>query len=713
MNFCLRIILTLLTLMPALASVAKSVPFCITDGEKDLGRMLNLREKTRLVVGAGYGPLLSGFNIPFCRGIVAGAAGQTNGNPRMGIRPLVLSDGPAGLRLKTTPGSSSPTAFPIGSLLACSWDTAYVRQVGEAMGYEARQHGVDVLLAPGMNLMRNPLCGRNFEYFSEDPLLTGWMATGMVRGIQGQGVGACVKHFVANNQETNRKHNDSRVDANTLRELYLKPFEIVVREAQPWTLMSSYNKVNGELAQQSHALLTEVLRQEWGYEGVVMTDWTGKRNTVAQLQAGNDLIMPGLKRQRWQLKRAVRRGKLCECELDESVQRILELEEKCNAKPAVCFPELQALPGHAALGMVLLENRDETLPLALSGRCVALFGATSYEMIVGGTGSGHVAAQNVVDLPSALLREGALLDESLSALYVKYIRRKGNRYPSTFYLNHFLGKGGLKEMPLSREEVERAMLAADLAILTIGRQAGEGKDRGMEGDFLLTDTERRLMHDVADVSHALGKRLIVVLNVGGVIETASWKDLPDAVLLAWSPGQDGGTAMVDILTGRYNPSACLSMTWPIRYEDLPSAANFPVSGREGKRDDAGLRQDWDYTTYAEGMEVGYRYFHDRDVPVSYPFGYGLSYTRFQKSAPLVRYDAEGNLLADVEVTNVGERAGSTVVQLYGKREGMPTELLTFAKTSILMPGETRRLTLRLPAWLVPRGLSVSGFSCHL
>lgn len=700
---------------------------------------LTTREKVRLVVGRGYGPLLSGFDIPFCHGTVPGAAGETATLKKHDIRPIVMSDGPAGLRLKDNSQltiNNSPSAFPIGSLLACSWDTALVARVGSAMGREARSHDVDIILAPGMNLMRNPLCGRNFEYYSEDPLLTGWIASAMVRGIQSQGVGACAKHFTANNQETNRKHSDSKVPLQPLRELYLKPFEIVVRESDPWTVMSSYNLLNGELTQQSHSLLTEVLREEWGYQGVVMTDWTGKRKSVLQIQAGNDLLMPGLGRQRREIRRAIRRGKLCECEVDAAAGRVLELLEKCEQGQLAGNADLQKPAGTpespgttsdahtlslremAAAGMVLLENRDQTLPLSLSCQRIALFGASSYEMIVGGTGSGHVIPSHVTDLPQALQAEGATLHPDLADHYRSYIRRKhGNRYPSTFYLNRFLGRGGLKEPSLPRNIIEEVEGQSDVAFITLGRQAGEGRDRRLKDDFLLTEAERQLLQDVTEIFHGKGKRVVVILNVGGVIETASWKHLPDAILLAWSPGQEGGAAMADILSGRINPSGCLSMTWPVHYEDHPSAANFPLHKDDRKLLDlqraahhVPVRSDAKHVThYEEGMDVGYRYFLDHDVPVSYPFGYGLSYTTFTKSAPLVHYDEEGNLLADVEVTNAGGRAGRTVVQLYGRREGLPTELLTFTKTAIITPGETRRLTLRLPAWLVPEGLISSEF----
>ena len=671
-----------------------------TEEIDELIQKLTLREKVRLVVGSGYGSLLSGFNIPFCKGIVPGAAGEVNGIKRLSVSPMVFSDGPAGLRLK----GNCPTAYPIGSLLACTWDTALVRQVGQAMGREARDHGVNVILTPGMNLMRNPLCGRNFEYYSEDPLLTGRIASAMIRGIQEEGVGACAKHFAANNQETNRKHNDSQVDEQTLRRLYLKAFEIVVREAQPWTIMSSYNKLNGELTQESRRLLTDILREEWGYDGLVMTDWTGKRNTTDQLHAGNDLIMPGLKRQRWQLRRAVRKGKLTVEELDHAVRRVLELSQKTSVATAQrenpvanSSSSISLSRNLAAEGMVLLENKGHTLPIPLSGKHIALFGASSYEMIIGGTGSGHVSVpqDSITDLPKALCQEGAIVDQQLASQYLIYNKKKKSRYPSTFYLSRFLGKSGLKEMAVKKELIIESAQQNDLAIITLGRQAGEGKDRKLEDDFLLSKTEQALLRDVTESFHQQGKPVIVILNVGGVIETASWKHLPDAILLAWSPGQYGGQAITDILSGEVCPSGRLSMTWPVRYEDHPSSCHFPVGGKASGKDAQGLRPNYDYTVYAEGMKVGYRYFTDHPEQVSYPFGYGLSYTSFDVRKGEFQTDANGSRHCMVTVTNTGSCPGKTIVQLYEQSPSLVTELVSFAKTPLLQPGEYVTLDMQL------------------
>ena len=334
---------------------------------------LTLKEKASLVVGAGYRSMLAGIlgsKVP-----VPGAAGMTRPIPRLGIPAIVLSDGPAGVRIeprrKGSDASFYCTGFPIGSLLASTWNTELVERVGEAIGNEALEYGVDVMLAPGMNLQRNPLCGRNFEYFSEDPYLSGKTAAAYTRGIQSQGVGACLKHYAANNQETNRFWNDSRVPEDVLRELYLRNFEIAVKESAPWTVMASYNRLNGVHTQQHGWLLTDVLRWEWGFHGLVMTDWTGRRDTAAQIEAGCDLMEPGKHSQIRELVRKVKKGELPEAALDTCVRRVLELIVKTPTfkgyRPSL-QPDLEA---HASVardaaeeGIVLLENREGALPLA-------------------------------------------------------------------------------------------------------------------------------------------------------------------------------------------------------------------------------------------------------------------------------------------------------------------------------------------------------------
>lgn len=656
---------------------------------------LTLKEKASLVVGAGYRSMLAGIlgsKVP-----VPGAAGMTRPIPRLGIPAIVLSDGPAGVRIephrKGSDASFYCTGFPIGSLLASTWNTELVERVGESIGNEALEYGVDVMLAPGMNLQRNPLCGRNFEYFSEDPYLSGKTAAAYTRGIQSQGVGACLKHYAANNQETNRFWNDSRVPEDVLRKLYLRNFEIAVKESTPWTIMASYNRLNGVHTQQDSWLLTDVLREEWGFQGIVMTDWTGRRDTAAQIEAGCDLMEPGKHSQIRELVRKVKKGELPEAALDTCVRRVLELIVKTPTfkgyRPSL-QPDLEA---HATVareaaeeGIVLLENREGALPLA-HGTSVALFGVGSYETLAGGTGSGHVHRPYVVSLDEGLRKEGFTVEESLAGTYTQYI---GKNRPRGSSLSRMLGGPATPEMTIGREAIEAASEGADIAILTLSRQAGEGGDRHLEGDFLLTEGERQMLAAITEAFHQKGKKVVVILNIGGVIETASWKHLPDAVVLAWQPGQEGGSALGRILSGTVNPSGRLPVTFPVDYFDLPSSRNFPhdFHGKDsflsGKEKDADVR-NVGFTEYAEGLDVGYRYFQKEGTPeVSYPFGYGLSYTSFQESVPVFSDGA-----VTVTVTNTGAVPGKTVVQVYHPF------LCAYGKTRLLQPGESQTLTCQL------------------
>ena len=667
------------------------------DNIEEILSELTLKEKASLVVGAGYRSMLAGFlgtKIP-----VPGAAGMTRPVPRLGIPAIVLSDGPAGVRIEPKRKGSKDTffctGFPVGSLLASTWNTEMVERVGEAIGNEALEYGIDVMLAPGMNIHRNPLCGRNFEYFSEDPLLSGKTAAAYVRGVQSQGVGTSAKHFAANNQETHRFWNDSRVSEDVLRDIYLKNFEIVVREAQPWTIMASYNRLNGIHTQEDRWLLTDILRDEWGYEGLVMTDWTGRRNTAAQILAGCDLMEPGQKSQIRELVKKVKKGELPEEALDICVRRVLELIVRTPTfkgyRPSL-KPDLTA---HAQVareaaeeGIVLLKNEGAALPLADNSR-LALFGVGSYQLIPGGTGSGHVHRPYVVSLSEGLSREGVQENETLANLYREHIRK--NR-PRKTLMSDMLGSPASPEMPLERSVAQDAAEASDVAVLTISRQAGEGGDRHLEDDFLLSSLEKQMIADVCETFHAKGKKVVVVLNVGGVVETASWKDLPDAIVLAWQPGQEGGNALARILKGRVCPSGRLPMTFPVQYFDLPSSANFPYdyagkASMTGGRDKEKDVKNVGYTVYEEGMDVGYRYFDKPGTPaVSYPFGFGLSYTAFDVSEPVY----EGNTVS-VTVKNTGKVAGKEVVLIK-----CPV-LQAFGKTRLLQPGESETMKMVIAA----------------
>ncbi|MBR5905882.1 MAG: glycoside hydrolase family 3 C-terminal domain-containing protein [Bacteroidales bacterium] len=685
-------------------------------------KAMTLEEKATLVVGGGWGSMTAGSLTASDASLVSGAAGTTRAIPRLGIPNTVLADGPAGLRINPTrPGTDQTfycTGFPVGTVLASTWNTELVEQLTTAMGEEVKEYGADVLLAPGQNLHRNPLCGRNFEYFSEDPLLTGKMSAAYVRGIQSNGVGVSVKHFAANDQEVNRMSNDSRVSPRVLRELYLKGFEIAVRESDPWTVMSSYNKINGVYTQQNYELLTTILRDEWGFNGIVMTDWGNKEGTVAAVRAGNDLMEPGMPNEIERIIAAVKDGSLAEADLDRNVRRMLEYIVRTPRFAGYKYSNKPDLAGHAKLvraatpeGLVLLENNG-VLPLK-GVKKVALYGTGSYDFIAGGTGSGNVNKAYVRNIAEGLRVNGLEVDKDIESWYNQYIaltKTELRNNTADNGLGILLGDPVVPEMKVSRSFIEKKEKATDIAVLTISRNAGEGDDRkAADGDWTLTGQEREMLQVLADTYHAAGKQLVVVLNIGGVIETASWKNIPDAILLAWTPGQEGGYAVADVLAGAANPSGKLPMTFPVSYLEIPSSHNFPYNYKGGNSIDLAalmggaraprvLRKDIDYTEYAEGLNVGYRYFTTAGVGVSYPFGYGLSYTTFAYSKPVVKVAKDGSVTASVTVTNTGSVAGKEAVQLYvsapaGGLEKPACELKAFAKTRELKPGESEVVTM--------------------
>jgi beta-glucosidase len=709
---------------------------------------MSLEQKAKLVIGTGmFIDLPEGVDAPFedplknmddsvytnmvqkIRGYLPGAAGSTSEFPELGITSQVLADGPAGLRISPQrKGDDSTyfcTAFPIATVLASSWDTELVTQVGEAMGKEVLEYGADVLLAPALNIQRDPLCGRNFEYYSEDPLISGKMAAAIVKGIQSNGVGTSIKHFAANNQETNRLSVNTIVSERALREIYLRGFEIAVRESQPWTVMSAYNKINETYASESHDLLTKILRDDWNFEGYVMTDWGSGSDLIAQMKAGNDLIMPGQPNQFKEIIKAVEEGRLNEDVLNKNVARILVImlkTPKYKGYKYSCNPNLSA---HAQItrqaatdGMVLLENKNKALPISASNvKNVAAFGNASYEFISGGTGSGDVNEAYTISLTEGLKNGGFKTDSELADIYNNYIKEmRAKAGPPKNWLTALLGgKEPIREMKIEPSTAKKMASNADIALITIGRNSGEGGDREpVDGDFYLTDTEKNLITVVSEAFHAQGKKAIVVLNIGGAIETESWHHIPDAVLLAWQPGQEGGNSVVDVLSGKVNPSGKLAVTFPLTYSDSPTSNTFPgraIEGESENREDMSgfsmmQRVPWE-AIYEEDIFVGYRYYNTFNVPVAYEFGFGLSYTDFNyanlKQSASVFSD---NFTVSVDVTNTGDVAGREVVQLYisapsGKLPKPEMELINFGKTKLLQPGEKETLSFRIS----PRNLT--------
>lgn len=682
---------------------------------------MTLEEKCHLVIGTYMDESEDGGAvIGSTMNLVPGAAGTTYPIERLGIPALVLADGPAGLRINPHREGDDKvyycTYFPIGTLLSSSWNTELVEQVGRTIGNEALEYGVDVLLAPALNIHRNPLCGRNFEYYSEDPLLSGKTAAAYVRGIQSNGVGTSIKHFAANNQETNRCKMDSRVSPRALREIYLKGFEIAVKEASPWTLMSSYNYLNGVYTSENPQLLTDVLRNDWGFEGMVMTDWFGGVDIVAQMNAGNDMIQPGTAKQYETLLSAVRNGELDEAVLDRNVARVLEMIEKSPKFRKYDFSNNPDLEAHKAVvrqssneGMVLLKNDASALPWTGNIRKVALFGCTSYDFIAGGSGSGQVNGASVVSLLDGLMNSGYEIDHNLKEIYSRHIEHEKLRNaldPNAKY-TQVLAAPKPEEILFSSSDMKAYASSMDVALVTIGRISGEFYDR-TSSDFNLKKNEIRLIRQVCEAFHKEEKKVVVVLNVGGPVETASWKDIPDAILCAWQAGQEGGNTVTDILSGKVSPSGKLPMTFPISLEDVPSTSNFPVDmvADIEVEDNAGRNgnvRNLDYTNYEEDIYVGYRYYDSFGKAVSYPFGYGLSYTTFDFSWAEIEEISDNVFEISVEVRNTGSVPGKEVVQVYATAPDAlvankpEKELKAFAKTSLLSPGEKERVKLTVRA----------------
>ena len=715
-----KMVLTVAVGALSVTMTAQTAPQLNANNIEEVIKAMTLEEKAQLLVGGGNdGFVGSGAMLGHQKKFVPGAAGTTVAIPRLGIPATVQCDGPAGVHIDAHREGDSrnyyATGFPVGTCLASTWNTDLVRKVGEAIGNETLEYGCDVVLGPGMNLHRNPLCGRNFEYYSEDPVVTGLMGTAFVLGVQSQGVGVSAKHFAVNSQESDRTRVDERLSQRALRELYLKGFEMMVRKSNPWTIMSAYNKVNGVYAQGNKDLLTNILRNDWGYKGIVETDWIGKREDLPveqEVAAGNDLMMPGYPAQVKDIVNAVKSGKLDVNDVDRNVRRMLEYIVKTPRFKGYKYSGEPDLKAHAAItrqssteGMVLLKN-NAALPIR-GLKTVALFGVNSYDFMSGGLGSGAVNVGYSVDMVTGLKNIGVATTPQLTEIYQNYVKYakaklKADKNPMMWFLNQ--GQPKLDEIDITERCVANEEPKADAAIITIGRQAGEGMDRQINGEFNLSKTEQDMIFRVSDAFHAKGKKVIVIINSGSVMETASWRDRVDAILVAWQPGIEGGNSVADILTGKVNPSGKLTMTWPIAATDHPSTANFAkeydmytYKNMEGwgKGNIPGV----DFSNHEEDIYVGYRYFDTFKKDVAYPFGFGLSYTTFEMGKPSVKANGK-NIEVSVTVKNTGKVAGKQVAQVYvtapkGAYEKPAKELKAFGKTRELKPGESQTLKMTL------------------
>ncbi|WP_295771707.1 glycoside hydrolase family 3 N-terminal domain-containing protein [uncultured Mucilaginibacter sp.] len=660
---------------------------------KEVIAAMTLEEKAMMVIGGGRDAAPSAFTDGSMVGNtsfrIPGAAGVTNAIPRLGIPAMVLADGPAGVRMdvrrKNDDHKYFATAFPAGNTLASTWNPEVVKRVGEAFGNEVKEFGADIILAPGVNIHRNPLGGRNFEYYSEDPVLTGEIAAAIINGIQSNGVGTSIKHFAANNQEANRAGVNAHITERALREIYLKGFEIAIKKSSPWTVMSSYNLLNGTHTSERRDLLTNILRNEWNFKGYVMSDWGGKAtNWVEQVKAGNDMIMPGNNRQIQRIISAVKHDSLDVKTLNTSVERVLNIIMRSPSFSAYKFSNTPDLKAHAKVsreaateGMVLLKNEKEALPIKSTQAKVALFGNISYALIAGGWGSGDVNKAYTISLAKGLTNAGYTLDKELSDPYQQY---------NSNYRNWN------KELLITDELIKKKAAECDIAVLTIGRNSGETKDRDLDYDYYLKPTELSLIERTAEAFHRQNKKLVVVLNLCGPIDTKGWREKADAILLAWQPGMEAGDAIADLMSGKVTPSGKLPDTFADDYNDIASSANFPGLPYDNPSD----------VIHQEDIYVGYRYFDTWKVKPAYEFGYGLSYTTFGFSPLKVSSSVvKDNLKVSLTVTNTGNVAGKEVVQLYlsapGKISNKPAqELKAFHKTNLLQPGQSQVVTFDLP-----------------
>ena len=643
--------------------------------------------------------------------------------PRLSIMSSALTDGPTGVNRDPHPAGAKEytyaTAFPTSTCMAATWNLELMTQVGKAFGNEVLEYDYDVVLMPALNLHRNPKCGRNFEYYSEDPLLSGKLAAAVVKGLQSNGIGATLKHFLANNQETNRRTYNAVISQRALREIYLRGFEIAVKEGNPKAIMTSYNKVNGYYTAETPELLNDIVRKEWGFNGLFITDFDGYGSAVAKVRAGNNMLMGGNKEEVKELTEALKDKTLDENTLSRNL--VYNMQLKLNSPRAKGYiPSLKPdLAAHAKIarmaageGLVLLKNDKKTLPFK-DVKTVAVFGKISYYLIEAGTGSGGIRSnQYAISVNDGLKSAGYQvvkeLEENYSAFNAAIM--ENNIVPDFFRTPKMLADNGIKdnkapghfkkrlipfhdEMAMTKEEVSKQVANSDIAVISLGRSGGENYENG----YIPTSAaELDLVKNVCDAYHAAGKKAVVILNVGGVCETASWRNYPDAILLAWQPGQEGGTAIADVLKGDVNPSGKLPDSFFMKYEDVPSANTFPGEPSENPVN----------SFYKEGIYVGYRYYDTFKIPTAYEFGFGLSYTTFEYTdlkLSSTRFSNRMNIT--VMVKNTGKVAGKEVVQLYlsapaGELEKPFQELKGFAKTQLLQPGESQKLSFELDAMLL-------------
>ncbi len=651
-----------ITRATATLKLKNGLPQLTADGVRCVVAAMTLEEKAHMVTGTQ--------NVK-----LEGASGGTYEIPRLGVPSITVNDGPAGVRYGTT------IWYPSVINLSSSWDTKLVQEIGVSMAEDALAQDIDIILAPGMNIQKNVLGGRNFEYVSEDPLLTAYIAAAYTDGIQSLGVGVSLKHFAANNQETARGQVSANVTERALREIYLKAFGMVIESSDPYTVMSSYNLVNGQRVAVRYDLLTTYLRGECGFDGYVMSDWGSGGTVVEKVNAGNDINMPGNATDPADLMAAYEAGQVDPLMLDAACRNILGVVVRCHnftdpdQRTRLDYKNHgEQVANAAADTMVLLKNEGASLPLA-DGTTVAVFGNGSVKTIYGGAGSGSVGAKTHVSIMDGLkAADGLTVFDAANNPF--------NNCEEHSPLDES------KDVVVTEAYAKKCAEGADVAIIVISRGSTEGADRNtLEGDFRLNATELSMINRVSEAFHAQGKKVVVLLNVGSPIEIVSWRDTADAILWVGYPGERAGTSVAKVLTGEVNPSAKTTITWPTAYNTTPAHRYFP-----GTAVDA---------TYYEDIYVGYRYYTTFHVITAYPFGYGLSYTSFEYSDFTVEKQMGGSVIAKVTVKNVGEVAGREIAQVYVTKpettlEQAAFELAGFGKTKLLAPGESETLTMVIP-----------------
>lgn len=706
-------IATLISIFALMACTIPSYAFNSLEKKKleKMVKAMTLEQKARMLVGVWEEGAPSN---------IISSAGRTHAIEEMGVPSIVMNDGASGLRIDTLMAGHLDrryycTGFPVATLLASTWNDDMLRKVGETIASEMNHYGTDLLLAPSLNIQRNPLCGRNFEYLSEDPYLAGHSAAQLVKGLQDAGAGATIKHFAANNQQTARVNNDARVSQRALREIYLRAFEIAIKEGQPWAVMTALNKINGTRACGSAPLLTGVLREEWGWEGLVMTDWFQPENTAEAVHAGNDLLMGGCRQQVEDIIEGVRNGSISMADVDRNVLNVLCLVTRTWTW-AGHEPDLEPDLGNDAKvaleaaqeGIVLLKNDGKTLPLAAE-EDIAVFGVGSYLFYANGLGCADVNKPYTVNLLQGMKEAGLRINPVVDEFYQKYFKAQDVLLRETntkTWKNWFFGYKVPEEAELPSFFIEKRAVDCSKAIITIARNCGEALDRDyVEGQYLLTRTEKDMIARVCKDFHARDKKVVLIVNTGAPIELSPVKDEVDAIVLAWQPGQEGGRAVVSVLDGSVNPSGKLPVTWENNWEDIPSSKNFPTHytfnwddvkpfGRQSLLETRNLG----YTEYEEDIWVGYRYFSTFSKPVAFPFGFGLSYTVFDWTDAKITRHTKDEVTVSINIRNAGDMAGKEVVQLYSSIElnGFETpvrELRAYCKTRLLEPGESQTVSL--------------------